>query len=146
MALTYAQIVNLIQTNLADFSNIKPDKHREVEQAILDYIVNQTPIIGMFDFGDVNASPTGALTVSGVCATANKTNSGGKSIIDIALSVTIPTDYLVFFTFEYNTPFNDNNITVPIVRSKMPTSFQVVLDESSGSSQDVKVYFNIIKI
>lgn len=94
----YQEIVDLIDANLADFSNIMPVEHRAVEMALLNYIKSKPSIkvlnLDLFTT-DRNYSVltrlVGGSTIVGVSVMLEcKTANNGFAVGDI---VTAPTPY-----------------------------------------------------
>lgn len=121
--MTYTDILLLINTNLANYSNIVPSKHREVEIALLNYIKDNLPILkGNVYIGDVTDSQE--ITVS---------------FPDVGMN-----NYIVVCQLYSNNPSTieqDNNISL-IVYQKTNTSFKVSLYEDTAGVQDL--YFNYV--
>ena len=121
--MTYTEILNLINTNLANYSNIVPSKHREVEIALLNYIKDNLPILkGSVYIGDARDSQE--VTVR---------------FPDVGMN-----NYIVICQLYSNNPStieNDNNVSL-IVYQKTNTSFQVSLYEEAAGVQDL--YFDYV--
>lgn len=121
--MTYTDILLLINTNLANYSNIVPSKHREVEIALLNYIKDNLPILkGSVYIGD--AADSQEITVS---------------FPDVGMN-----NYIVMCQLYSNNPSTieeDNNVSL-IVYQKTNTSFQVSLYENTSGVQDL--YFDYI--
>ena len=121
--MSYTEISNLINTNLANYSNIVPSKHREVEFALLNYIKDNLPILkGSAYIGD--AADSQEITVS---------------FPDVGMN-----NYIVVCQLYSNNSLTieqDNNINL-IVYQKTNTSFQVSLYENVAGVQDL--YFDYV--
>lgn len=125
--ITYAQVQEKINLNLADFSNIVPEKHREVEQILLDYINENLPLYkGSLVIGDVS----------------------GDQIFNITFPDIGTTDYYVMGSFKSNSAnFDaDNDITNFVWRELTTTGFKIALREVSGVVQNLTFYYEIKKI
>lgn len=125
--ITYTEVQDKINLNLADFSNIIPLKHREVEQLLLDYIKENIPlhkgVVLSFD-----PDPTDSLT-----------------------TVTIPNvgtaDYYVIGSFKSNsTNYDLDNDVMWVWREPTATSFKIAIREVSGNAQNLTFYYEIKKI
>ena len=124
MPLSKAAIGTLIDTNLADFSNILPTKHREVEHAILDYATNRVIGSGTYTIGDA----VGADSVRTI------------SFTDVGTSAYIVTGSLV----SNSTDYNDDNDVFWMVKNKTSNSFQLLLREVAGEIQNLDFDYVLI--
>jgi hypothetical protein len=96
----YQDIVDLIDANLADFSDILPAEHRAVEIALLNYIHSKPSIkvlnLDLFTTDRNYSVPTGLVagrTITGVVVMLEcKTANNGFAVGDI---ITAPTPYPV---------------------------------------------------
>jgi len=124
MPLSKAAIETLIDTNLADFSNILPTKHREVEHAILDYATNRVIGSGTYTVGD--ASPTDSIRT--------------VSFTDVGTSAYIVTGSLV----SNSTNYDSDNDVFWMVKNKTSNSFQLLLREVAGVAQNLDFDYVLI--
>lgn len=124
MPLSKAAIETLIDTNLADFSNILPTKHREVEHAILDYATNRVIGSGTVTLGDASSTDS-VRTVS---------------FTDIGTSAYIVTGSLV----SNSTNFDTDNDVFWMVKNKTSSSFQLLLREVAGVAQNLDFDYVLI--
>lgn len=124
MPLSKAAIGTLIDTNLADFSNILPTKHREVEHAILDYATNRVIGSGTYTVGD--ASPTDSIRTI--------------SFTDVGTSAYIVTGSLV----SNSTNYDSDNDVFWMVKNKTSNSFQLLLREVAGVAQNLDFDYVLI--
>lgn len=124
MPLSKAAIETLIDTNLADFSNILPTKHREVEHAILDYATNRVIGSGTYTIGDA----VGTDSVRTI------------SFTDIGTSAYIVTGSLV----SNSASSNDDDDVFWMVKNKTSSSFQLLLREVAGVTQNLDFDYVLI--
>ncbi len=141
--MTKAEIQALIEENLSDFSNIVPERHREVENAILDYIDKplNTGFFGNIDVGET----TGTLIVGGDCVSAVATDLG-TSASKITVTVTNSMPDMNYFVRGYvNSEGNIGDDVVAINYKKInTTSFEIGLKQIDSATQDIKVFFEVI--
>jgi hypothetical protein len=124
MPLSKAAIETLIDTNLADFSNILPTKHREVEHAILDYATNRVIGSGTYTIGDASGTDS-VRTIS---------------FTDIGTSAYIVTGSLV----SNSASSNDDDDVFWMVKNKTSNSFQLLLREVAGVTQNLDFDYVLI--
>lgn len=124
MPLSKAAIETLIDTNLADFSNILPTKHREVEHAILDYATNRVIGSGTYTIGDA----VGTDSVRTI------------SFTDVGTSAYIVTGSLV----SNSTSSNDDDDVFWSIKNKTSSSFQLLLREVAGVTQNLDFDYVLI--
>ena len=122
----YSEVQDKINLNLADFSNILPEKHREVEQMLLDYIKQSLPL-----------------------------HKGSQVIGDVAgdqlFTVTIPdvgtADYYVIGSLKSNsTNFDADDDVSWVWREPTSTSFKIAIRELAAVQQNLTFYYEIKKI
>lgn len=125
--MTYLEVQNKINLNLADFSNISAEKHREVEQALLDYIQDNLPLYrGSFVVGDV---------------------AGSDQIFNINFPNVGTSDYYVKGSFRSNSiDFNNDNDITWVFRETTGTSFRLGVREFGGGIQNLTFYYELKKI
>ena len=125
--ITYNEVQDRINLNLADFSNIVPEKHREVEQLLLDYIKENIPLYkGSLAIGDV---------------------SGPDQVFNISFPDVGTFDYYVTGSIKSNSSNYDNDNDVFWVwRSPTSLGFQVAFREVAGNIQNLVFYYEIKKI
>lgn len=125
--ITYANVQDKINLNLADNSNIIPLEHREVEQILLDYITENIPLYkGSLAIGDVSTT-------------------------DQIYNVTFPTvgtdQYYVIGSIRSNgTNFNFDNDVFWIWKDPTATGFKLGIREVSPDTQNITFYYEIKKI
>ena len=127
--MTKAEIQALIDSNLASGSSITALKHREVETALLDYIDNAIafkPLLtGNYVIGDAN--PT-----------------------DSTRTITFPdlgtSNYMVLGSLiSLSSNFDDDNDVFWMIKNKTSTSFDLLLRETSGDTQNISFDYIIFK-
>lgn len=125
--ITYTEVQDKINLNLADFSNIIPLKHREVEQLLLDYIKENIPLHkGVVLSFDPNST-------------------------DSLITITIPdvgtADYYVIGSFKSNsTNYDLDNDVMWVWREPTATSFKIAIREVAAHTQNLTFYYEIKKI
>jgi hypothetical protein len=134
-----AEIQALIEENLADFSNIIPERHREVENAILDYI--DKPI----NFGTIQgidvAGSIGSLTVTGdisACIASIPVSQVSKLLV--TFDNEMPTvNYYVRMQVKCNSAdiLTDSAIGYPVFKVISTTQIEVVIGENTGGVQNL---------
>lgn len=147
--MTKAQIETLIDENLADFSNIIPSKHREVEHAILDYAtpISRPTNIGFVTGLNVGAS-SGSMTVGGDVASATATSSTNETFITVNLTnAMVNTNFKVNMTIEsLGTLGLDNDINCPVFKIVSTTQIQISISETGSSAQNLKVHIETVQL
>lgn len=125
--MTYEEIQSLINSNLADFSNIVPEKHREVEQALLNYIEDNLPLRkGSLFIGDI---------------------VGTDRIVTINFPNIGTSNYYVLGSLRSNSAnFDSDNDVFWQFRETTATSFKLTLREVAGVSQNLTFFYEIKKI
>jgi len=124
--ISYENVQDKINLNLADFSNIIPAKHREVEQLLLDYITENLPLYkGSVAIGDVV----------------------GDQVFNITFPA-LPTNlyYVVGSIKSNSTNFDADNDVIWVWREATTTGFKIALREVSGVPQNITFYYEIKKI
>lgn len=123
----YSEVQDKINLNLADFSNIVPEKHREVEQMLLDYIEQNLPLYkGVFNIGNV---------------------SGPDQIFNITFPSVGTSDYYVIGSIKSNSSnFDSDNDVFWCFRETTATGFKLAVREVSGVTQNITFYYEIKKI
>lgn len=121
--ITYAQVQDKINLNLADNSNIVPLKHREVEQLLLDYIKENLPLHkGSLAIGDVSGDQLFTINIPDV-GTANYYVLGGFK--------SLSSNHIL-----------DNDITW-VWRETTNTSFKISIREFTSDFQNLTFYYEI---
>jgi hypothetical protein len=168
MALTIAQLKNLVNTNLADNSNIVPLEHREVELALIDYLETLQPITNANapsnkGYVTANNQTTGGVEVGinlgttlsdklryfGNILSVTVNSTSDYSILTVNLQNPMPNNnYVVKHWLEQipssATPIqNTSSIVHPVFKVISNTQFQFVIKESSNQTQNIRVHFEI---
>lgn len=122
----YSEVQDKINLNLADNSNIVPEKHREVEQILLDYINENLPLHkGSLAIGDVS----------------------GDQIFNVSFPDIGTADYYVIGSLKSNSSnYNSDNDVIWVWRETTTTGFKIALREVSGVFQNLTFYYEIKKI
>ena len=123
MPLSKSAIETMIDANLADFSNILPTKHREVEHAILDYATNRVIGSGTVNIGDTSTDSFRTI-----------------SFTDLGTNAYIVTGSLVSNSSDYNT---DNDVFW-MVKDKTSSSFKLLLREVANNTQNLDFDYVLI--
>lgn len=151
MPLTKTQIQTLINVNLADFSDILPVKHREVETEILNFISNTTVTnTGFVTVGDVGVGTVNqSYSVGGNVSSAildTKTSKG--NIIKVTVQNSMPSlSYFVRTSIETlgtKTSMEIDNDIHPIVfKVDTQTTFFVYVEDMSGT-QNIRLHIEAV--
>lgn len=121
--MTPAQIQTLIDTNLADNSNITPAEHRAVETELLNYIKANVPLAkGTFHIGDIGTDAWYTVTFPSVGTTGYYVMGSLRSL---------------------GTNYSNDNDLFWVWRDPTASSFVVALREVSGNLQNVDFYWEI---
>jgi hypothetical protein len=145
--MTYAEIVTLINTNLADKSNIKAVKHREVEIALLDYFEFKPALIGGFQISDIDDNAVTVNSPFGIVSSVNQElNAGFFCKIRVNLNQSIAGDYQPFISCQWLGGGTNANVFEPMIIDKNTNNFAIGLNEGSTAVQNLKVYIKIEKI
>lgn len=151
MPLTKTQIQTLINTNLADFSDILPIKHREVETEILNFISNTTVTnTGFITVGDIDTRSVGySYPIGGNVSSAvvdTKTSNG--EIIKVTMQNSMPSlSYFVRTSIESigtkTNMENDNDIHPIVFKVDTQTTFFFYV-EDMARTQDIRVHIEAV--
>ena len=122
----YSDVQDRINLNLADFSNIVPENHREVEQLLLDYIKENLPLYrGSLALGDV----------------------AGEQIFNVTFPDVGTADYYVLGSLKSNSSnFSSDNDVVWVWREATSNGFKIALREIGNVTQNLTFYYEIKKI
>lgn len=122
--MTKTEIQSLIDTKLASGSSITASEHREVETAILNYIADTAPLLkGTIFVGDVN----------------------GDKNMTIYFSDLGTSNYIVTGSLVSNGNWDDDNEVFYVIKNKTNTSFDLLLNETSGVFQNLNFDYVIFK-
>ena len=124
--ISYANVQDKINLNLADFSDIVPSEHREVEQILLDYIKENIPLY------------KGSLAVG---------NVGTDQIFNITFPDVGTANYYILGSIRSNSAnYNDDNDVFWVWKDPTTTGFKVAFREVSNVAQNLTFYYEIKKI
>lgn len=125
---TRAEVDTLISNNLsAGNSKITATRHREVEQALVDYSASSIIATGYISIGDVNP--------------------GAQSSYYQSLGLILPTgtNYIVLAHYQsYSGNYSDDNDVTFSIINKTNSSFEVVVREYGGDDQIVSMFWMAI--
>ena len=169
MALTIAQLRDLVNVNLADNSNIEPIEHRAVELAIIDYLETLQPISSSnipLNKGYITANN---LTIGGVevgieigiqlsdrlRATGNVTGVScvsipNNAIITVNLQNAHPNNNYIVKSWYEQVPTssvllqNVSSLGKNVFKVVSPSQFQIILKEWTGEAQALRLHFETI--
>lgn len=153
---------DLVDLNLPDASEIKAEKHREVEDALIDqmfdnydsqqtqidYALARLPVnVGVFRGLEVNATPTGtSLPVEGDCVSAIVTNTiESKVLVTFANEMPSLEYYVVLCVRSRGNYAEDNDILQPTFVNESKTTFSFSINESFPVVQNLDIYFEVKK-
>jgi len=139
---------NLIQ-NTSAVSVLSWDSDSTPDLYHRGWRIGQRMLHGLVSVGDVGDSGTTATVLFGDFTSASRTSSGNHLIVNFNSVGT--TNYIVHVTVHTNrtgtNPTNltlDNDIFVPVVFSKLTTSFRVLFEESGAVQQNISVALTLI--
>jgi hypothetical protein len=165
MALTIAQLKDLVNSNLADNSNIEPSEHRAVELALIDYLEILQPIntsnapvnkgyitannltSGGVEVGlNIGTTLSDKLRYIGNISSVSVVSTADYSIFTVTLQNSHPnTDYKVRHSIE-NAPTsvtpmqNTSNIYNPVFKIVSNNQIQIILKESGNQTQTIRLH------
>jgi hypothetical protein len=149
MALTLTQLRQKVTDNLADFSNIVPEKVREVDNEIINFLEDLSnkslPIkVGYISGLNIGAGITGF--GGNIIAAVHTAGTNGSSI-ESTLDSAIVGNYKVQFDIESkgSTP-SDDDLSYPVFRVISATQFEISITEPGNSDQNVTLHMEIKKI
>lgn len=139
----------LVETNLADYSNIIPEELREVFYALKNLFSKVLAINkGVINSIDVG-STTGSCSVSGdiTSCTADSSISGNTKLTVVIPNEMPSSSYQVNIKLESPSGANLNNnssVYAPVYEIINSTSFIISLKEPASITQDLKVHFETV--
>lgn len=140
---TEAGLRAFIDSKLASESEILASEHREVENAIIDYLIQENEVLqGQID--DLIASPptSNAFAVKGTRIIGNVATD---QVITVNFTDIGTTNYMVVGSLISNSgDFNRDNDVFYTIISKSTNSFQLGLREISGNLQALSFDYAII--
>lgn len=112
-----------------------------------DFIKNKPAIVtflmrGGFVFGDIDGSPTGALSVSGGITSATKSNGGSFSTVIFNFANVGTSSYDVIFNTLYKG--NSGSVLQPLIISQNATSVTFRIGENTGNTQNIDFNISLI--
>lgn len=139
--MTYLEILNLIDTNLASGTNIMAVEHREVETAILNY----SRYIGYMTGVNLPVADGLALTVSGDIASA--VGSLGNGVL-VTLTTAMPNTnyYIKSYVESLSTYAADTEIRRESFKKISTTQFYYIQSETESQTQNLKIHFEIVSL
>lgn len=147
MTLTLTQLRQKVTDNLADFSNIVPEKVREVDNEIINFLESIAPIQSGFISGlNVATGITGfGGDIVGAVHTAGPVN---ESLIVCTLATPVVGNYKVNIDVQANagTMLASNDILTPVFEIISSTQFRIGIKESAGGNQNITLHMEIKKI
>lgn len=167
MALTIAQLKNLVDTNLADNSNIIPSEHRAVELALIDYIETLQPISTSnipVNRGYVTATTeAGGTTEAGInlgttlsdklkcygnISSSTILSTGNYSMLTVTLQNAMPsTNYIVKHYLEHIPTASEQplaDVLHPVFKILSTTQFQIVCREANDQTQKLRFHLETV--
>jgi len=140
--MTYAEILTLINTNLASGTNITAAEHRAVEIALLNYSQAKSNYVGYITGFNVGAS--GSFTVGGGLVSA--VGDGLSTLCTIANPMP-STNYMVKIYIESLGDANkDFGIFTPSFKKVNTTQFYLVLGEPGPYDQNLRIHFEVVSL
>lgn len=158
---TYNEVKNLINGNLANYSDIKPVEHREVEQAILDYTKTSIEEItqnissgveilveGYIQLSDISDEypVVGGLNIQSaerLSATRNDTR------YKVYFSDNLTGNYFAVLSMESrgssSSSWDDDNDVIISYKNLESNSIEILLREVGETHQNVRAHVTIIK-
>lgn len=137
-----ATLTNKINTDLATGISITAAKHRGVEQAIVNSSIPYNR--GFLAIGNLPIPTSGTITASGDI-TAIGTTSGVLCTMANAMPSTnyLVKIYIQGFVGNLNA---DSRVASPIFAILSTTQFYFYILETSGTSQNIRVWFEVISL
>lgn len=158
---TYNEVKNLINGNLANYSDIKPVEHREVEQAILDYaktsieeitqnISSRVEVLveGYIQLSDISDEypVVGGLNIQSaerLSATRNDTR------YKVYFSDNLTGNYFAVLSMESrgssSGSWDDDNDVIISYKNLESNSIEILLREVGETHQNVRAHVTIVK-
>ncbi len=158
---TYNEVKNLINGNLANYSDIKPVEHREVEQAILDYaktsieeisqnISSRVEVLveGYIQLSDISDEypVVGGLNIQSaerLSATRNDTR------YKVYFSDNLTGNYFAVLSMESrgssSSSWDDDNDVIISYKNLESNSIEILLREVGETHQNVRAHVTIVK-
>lgn len=167
MALTIAELRDLVNVNLADNSNIEPLEHRAVELAIIDYLETLQPISnsnrpvnkgyitannldynGGVEVGiDIITTLTPKLRWKGDVTALSVNIVRPTSVFTVTMPNAMPNNNYVVKSWLELVPTsslqlpNTSSVPEPVFKIISPTQFQIVIREYENQQQALRLHF-----
>lgn len=158
---TYDECVDLINGNLADLSDIKPEEHREVEQAILDYAKTLVEESTEGESGQLQVLANGFLAISDLSdayPTVGGFNIGGAerlsgdavdAMYQVTFSEPLTGNYYISAIPESRSTqtngWNQDNDVIMMIREPDKDGVKILLREVSGNYQRLRINITVVK-
>jgi hypothetical protein len=145
-------VLDLIATNLQTGSNITASKHREVEEAIVEYIGLTMVAYGRIGPMDINNGTQTNFDVNGNLISANRVIKVGKYT---TVRVIIPNDLLSSTSFKVRTDIEsagidgslDNDMYVVLFRRiGLTNAFDLVIEEINEVTQSIYIHVEVVQL
>jgi hypothetical protein len=153
--MTRAEVLTLINQNIATGSNITAAEHKAVEIALLDFIPSVTAPLAYGKIGPIDIKGSASsYTVTGNLISATKIST----IADVNLiRIVFPSGLLSNQNFKVRIDIeagalysiDENNNLDPILFKKVSSDtdkFDLILEETTASSQDIYVHVEVIPL
>lgn len=166
MALTIAQLKDLVNVNLADNSNIEPIEHRAVELALIDYLETLQPIsssniplnkgmitannlsTGGVEVGiNLSTTLTDKLRTIGNISSVSVQAGGDFSIFTVTLQNAHPNNNYVVKSWIEICPVtsvtlpNTSTLSNAVFKVISNNQFQIIVKEYSNQTQAIRLHF-----
>ena len=141
--MTYAEILTLINTNLASGTNITAAEHRAVEIALLNYSQSKSNYVGYVT--GLNPGTSGTYTVGGGLVSA--VSADGLSTLCTIATAMPSTNYMVkIYVESLGTAAADFAIFTPSFQKVSTTQFTMVLGQNGSYPMDLRVHFEVVSL
>lgn len=145
--MTKAQIQALIDLNLADFSNIEPVRHREVENAILDFIdkpINRGTIYSV----DAGSNALSYVYTGDMVSAVNESAATNYTILNVTVAHAMPSmNYKVVVTPEsVGNMLDDSKLGAISFKKVSTTTFKLGIGSFESGVQDIKLHVDVIAL
>ena len=151
--MTKAEVISLINTNIATGGNITAAEHKAVELAIVDLIGLETVAYGRIGPIDI-ADATTSWSVTGNLSSAVREGSVSGKYVQIR--VTIPSGLLTSTNFKVRTevesasasPNLDNDMLGVLFRKNgsSTTTFDILLEEISAQTTSIYIHVEVVQL
>jgi hypothetical protein len=143
--MNYTEVLNLINTNLANASNITAAEHREVEIALLNYGKTQNNYVGYITGVNLPIANGASLVVNGGITSAVGTVSDG---VLITLTTSMPSmNYYVRSHVESLGTYSEDTQVAQVSFKKISTTqFYYRQAETGNATQNLRIHFEVISL